>query len=279
MKVFIVGAGTMGSGIAQVFSQCGYSIMLWDSNKDFLKKGLTTIKNNLERLVEKQKISEEDLKRILSRITEVKGLDDAYRSGLVIEAINEEIKAKKDLFKKLDIICKPETIFASNTSSISITDIAKSVKRRDKVIGMHFFNPAPIMKLVEIIMGLKTSDETLNRIKKIVESIDKEYVKVKEGPGFVVNRILLPMINEAIGILDDGLATKEDIDKAMIFGANHPIGPLALADLIGNDICLYILETLTKETGNKKYEPNLLLKEMVEKGYLGKKSGKGFYKY
>ena len=144
---------------------------------------------------------------------------------------------------------------------------------------MHFFNPAPIMKLVEIIMGLKTSDETLNRIKKIVESIDKEYVKVKEGPGFVVNRILLPMINEAIGILDDGLATKEDIDKAMIFGANHPIGPLALADLIGNDICLYILEILTKETGNKKYEPNLLLKEMVGKGYLGKKSGKGFYKY
>lgn len=279
MKVFIVGAGTMGSGIAQVFGQHGYSIMLWDSNKDFLKKGLTTIKKNLERLVEKQKISEEDLKRILSRVTEVKGLDDAYRSELVIEAISEEIKVKKDLFKKLDNICKPETIFASNTSSLSITEIARSVKRSDKVIGMHFFNPAPIIKLVEIIKGFKTSDETLNKIKKIVESIDKEYIEVKEGPGFVVNRILLTMINEAIGVLDDGLATKEDIDKAMIVGSNHPMGPLALADLIGNDTCLHILEILTKETGNKKYEPNLLLKEMVRKGYLGRKSRKGFYKY
>ena len=279
IKVFIVGAGTMGSGIAQVFSQHGYNIVLWDLNRDSLKKGLKTIEKNLDRLVKKQKISEKDLKRALGRITEARTLDDACGSGLVIEAISEEITAKKELFKKLDNICKSETIFASNTSAISITEIAKSVKRSDKVIGMHFFNPVPIIKLVEVIRGSKTSDLTLNMIKVIIKSIDKEYIEVEEGPGFVVNRILIPMINEAIGIRDDGLATKEDIDKAMVIGANHPIGPLALADIIGNDICLQILEILTKDTGNRKYKPSLLLKEMVRKGYMGRKNGKGFYEY
>lgn len=279
MNVFVIGAGTMGSGIAQVFSQYGYKTMLWDSNNNNLKKGLTGIKKNLERLNKKQKISEIDLEKALSKITIGKGLEDAYYSELVIEAINEEIEVKRDLFIKLDNICKPEAIFASNTSSIPISYITKSVKRSSKIIGMHFFNPVPVMKLVEIIRSLNTSNETLNKIKKIVKSIGKEYVEVKECPGFIVNRILIPMINEAVSILGDSLATKENIDKAMIFGANHPIGPLALADIIGIDICLNILEFLTEETGNKKYKPDPLLKKMVDNGYLGKKSGKGFYKY
>lgn len=279
MDIFIAGAGTMGSGIAQVFTQYGHNVILWDINEDFLKKGYSKIKKSLEKLVIKEKISKDDSEKALGRITLGKVLTDASNSELVIEAITEDIRAKNDLFGKLDCICRPDTIFASNTSSLYITDISRSVKRKDKVIGMHFFNPAPVMKLVEIIKGENTSDETLNRVKSIVESICKEYVEIKEGPGFVVNRILIPMINEAISILGDGLATRQDIDKAMVLGANHPIGPLALADLIGNDVCLNILDVIVKETGNAKYKAHPLLKKMVRDGCLGKKSGRGFYEY
>ncbi|GAG40294.1 unnamed protein product, partial [marine sediment metagenome] len=241
--------------------------------------GMGSIKKNLTRLIDKKKISEDRAGEILSKITKVTEYEAAHKCGLVVEAINEEIEAKKDLFTKLDNICKPETILASNTSSLSITEIASISKRSDKVIGMHFFNPAPVMRLVEIIRGVNTSDETVNTVKEIVDSIGKESIEVSEGPGFVVNRILIPMINEAIGVLGDGLASKEDIDKAMTLGANHPIGPLALADLIGNDICLSILEVLLKETGDPKYRPHSLLRKMVRAGYFGRKCGKGFYEY
>lgn len=279
MKVFVVGAGTMGSGIAQAFSASGCEVFLCDIKQEYVDKGCNSIDKGLSKLAEKGKLTEKVRTGILSRITKTTCVEDAKGCDLVIEAIIEDMTVKKELFKRLDEVCKPETILATNTSSLSITEIGAQVKRSDKVIGMHFFNPAPVMKLVEVIKGMATSDETLNKVKEIAVSIGKEPVEVKEGPGFVVNRILIPMLNEAAGILAEGLATAEDIDKAMVLGANHPIGPLALADLIGNDVNLAIMEVLYRETGDSKYRPHPYLRKMVRAGYLGRKTGKGFHQY
>jgi 3-hydroxybutyryl-CoA dehydrogenase len=279
MKIFVIGAGTMGAGIAQVFSTNSCQVTLCDIKQEFVDRGYGLIQKGLQKLVDKGNMTDDVKNGILSRITKTLDVTDAKDSDLVVEAIIENMAVKKELFGKLDQICKPEAILATNTSSLSITEIAAQVKRSDQVIGMHFFNPAPVMKLVEVIRGMATSDATLNKVKEIAESIGKEPVEVKEGPGFVVNRLLIPMINEAVGILAEGIATAEDIDKAMKLGANHPIGPLALADLVGNDVNLAIMEILYKETGDSKYRPHPYLRKMVRAGYLGRKTGKGFFDY
>ncbi|MGL4731323.1 MAG: 3-hydroxybutyryl-CoA dehydrogenase [Clostridium sp.] len=279
-KVCIIGAGTMGAGIAQVLATKGYEVVMLVRNMDkFQNVNYASINKTLTKLVSKGKITEGVKGEILGRITGTLDMNDVKDADLVIEAIAENMETKRDYFSKLDEICKEETIFATNTSSLSITEIASCTKRPDKVIGMHFFNPAALMKLVEIIRGMATSDETFNTVKELTVAIGKDPVEVKEAPGFVVNRILIPMINEAVGILDQGIATVEDIDKAMMLGANHPMGPLALGDLIGLDICLAIMEVLYKETGDSKYRANSLLRKYVRAGYLGRKTKKGFYDY
>jgi 3-hydroxybutyryl-CoA dehydrogenase len=279
MKVFIAGAGTMGIGIAQVFAQNKNEVFVWDINEYFLDRNMENFKGTLKKLVDKEKISDEAAKHILSNITVAKNYSIAGNCDLVIEAISENIEFKKELFKNLDKICSPDIIIASNTSSLSITEITSSMGNPHRAVGMHFFNPVPLMKLVEIIRGTKTSDEVVRRVKDIVTSIEKESIEVKESPGFIVNRILMPMINEAVFLLSENVASVEDIDKAMVFGANHPIGPLALGDLIGNDVCLSVLENIYKETGDPKYRPCPLLRKMVRAGYLGRKTKKGFYDY
>lgn len=279
MNLLVVGAGTMGTGIAQVFAGSNNKVLLCDINKEYVEKGLVCIERTLSKLIENGKLTVETRERILSNIKITTELEEAADCSFAIEAVVEDINVKKVLFKKLDLILKPEAILATNTSSLSITELGSVVKRRDKMAGMHFFNPAPVMKLVEVISGPDTSAETIQKVKEIAASIGKQAVEVKEGPGFVVNRILIPMINEAIGILGEGLASVEDIDKAMMLGANHPLGPLSLADLIGNDICLAIMEVLYKETGDCKYRPHPKLKQMVRAGYLGKKVKRGFYTY
>jgi len=279
MKVFVVGCGTMGSGIVQCFAQSGFEVTMYDIKDEYVDRGYNLIKKSLTKLVEKGKMDEEKKNSILSKITKSVNLEDAKDVDVVVEAVFENMDVKKELFGKLDLICKEETILATNTSSLSITEIAAATKRPDRVIGMHFFNPAPIMKLIEIIRGIATSDETFEKIKDISIKLGKEPVEVKEAAGFVVNRILIPMINEAVGILAEGVATAEDIDKAMKLGANHPMGPLELADFIGNDVNLAIMETLYKETGDTKYRPHPLLRKMVRAGYLGRKTGRGFYTY
>jgi 3-hydroxybutyryl-CoA dehydrogenase len=279
MKVCILGAGTMGAGIAQVFSQKGHDVVLRDIKEEYVEKGYSFIEKNLSRLVKKERISEDDKAGILGRIKATIDLQEAADCDLVVEAAVENMKIKKQIFAELDQICDVKTILATNTSSLSITEIAIATNRPEKVIGMHFFNPAPVMKLVEIIKGLATSEETFDIAKKLTDSLGKEGVAVEEAPGFVVNRILVPMINEAVGLLADGVASAEDIDSAMKLGANHPIGPLALGDLIGLDVCLFIMEILQGEFGDPKYRPHPLLRKMVRGNKLGRKSGEGFFVY
>ena len=278
-KIFVIGAGTMGSGIAQAFAVKGYEVIIRDIKDEFVDRGLAGINKNLSKQVEKGRLTAEAKDEILSRISGTVDLNLAEDCDLVIEAALEVMDVKRQIFKELDQICKPETIFSSNTSSLSITEVATATNRPDKVIGMHFFNPAPVMKLVEVIKGIATSQETFDKVKALSIAIGKDPVEVAEAPGFVVNRILIPMINEAIQVLSEGTATAADIDKAMMLGANHPMGPLTLSDFIGNDIVLAIMEVLYKETGDPKYRPSTLLKKYVRAGYLGRKSKRGFFDY
>lgn len=278
-KIFVLGAGTMGAGIVQAFAQHGCEVIVRDIKDEFVDRGIAGIAKGLDKQVAKGKMAEADKEAILSRISGTTDMKLAADCDLVVEAAIENMKIKKEIFAELDEICKPETILASNTSSLSITEVASATKRPDKVIGMHFFNPAPIMKLVEVIRGAATSQETFNTVKEISETIEKTPVEVAEAPGFVVNRILIPMINEATFILQEGVASVEDIDAAMKLGANHPMGPLALGDLIGLDVCLAIMDVLLTETGDSKYRASSLLRKYVRAGWLGRKSGKGFYDY
>ena len=277
MKVGIIGAGTMGAGIAQAFAQTeGFTVALCDINNEFAANGKNKIAKGFEKRIAKGKMEQAEADNILAKITT--GTKEICADcDLVIEAAIENMEIKKQTFKELDEICKPEAIFATNTSSLSITEIGAELKR--SIIGMHFFNPAPVMKLVEIIAGLHTPTEIVEKIKKISEDIGKVPVQVEEAPGFVVNRILIPMINEAVGIYAEGIASVEGIDAAMKLGANHPIGPLALGDLIGLDVCLAIMDVLYHETGDSKYRAHTLLRKMVRGKQLGQKTGKGFYDY
>ena len=278
-KIFVLGAGTMGAGIVQAFAQKGCEVIVRDIKEEFVDKGIAGISKGLEKQVAKGKMTEEDKEAILSRISGTTDMKLAADCDLVVEAAIENMKIKKEIFAELDAICKPETILASNTSSLSITEVASATKRPDKVIGMHFFNPAPVMKLVELIKGMATSQETFDAVKNLSVAIGKEPVEVAEAPGFVVNRILIPMINEASFILQEGIASVEDIDTSMKFGAGHPMGPLALGDLIGLDVCLAIMDVLFTETGDSKYRASSILRKYVRAGWLGRKSGKGFYDY
>ena len=279
MKICVIGSGTMGNGIVQTFATKGHKVVIKGHRQESLDKAIASLDKGLSKLVEKGKITSEDKDITMSNISTTLSYEDIKDADLVIEAIVEDIKVKETVFKELDEICEDKTILATNTSSLSITEIASFTKRPEKVIGMHFFNPVPVMKLTEIITGQKTSVETFDTVFRIASDIGKVPVRVEESPGFVVNRILVPMINEAVGILSENVASKEDIDESMKLGANHPIGPLALADLIGLDVCLAIMEVLYNEFSDSKYRPHPLLKKMVRANNLGRKTGKGFYEY
>lgn len=278
-KVLVIGAGQMGSGIAQVCAMSGYDVILHDLKDEFVQKGIQSISKNLNRQVEKGKISDEEKQNIVSRLTASTDIKNAAGVDLVIEAAIENMEIKSKLFTQLDEIAPKHTILATNTSSLPITEIAAATKRPEQVIGMHFMNPVPVMKLVEVIRGLATSDEVYRAIEDMAKKLSKVPVEVNDFPGFVANRILMPMINEAVYTLYEGVASKEDIDNVMKLGMNHPMGPLTLADFIGLDTCLYIMETLHEGFGDDKYRPCPLLRKYVKAGWLGKKTGRGFYEY
>lgn len=275
----LVGAGTMGSGIAQAGALSGYDVTMQDISDEQVAKGIKSITKSLERLAARDKISSTDQSSALARIEGTTTLDDLAECDVVIEAATENMDLKIAVFAQLDALCKSDTILASNTSSLSITRLAAATRRPDRVIGLHFFNPVPIMKLVEIVRALQTSDETFTEMDTLTRQLGKEPVSVQDSPGFVVNRMLVPMINEAIFVLHEGIASAEEIDTAMKLGANHPIGPLALADMIGIDVCLFVMEILHNDFADSKFRPCPLLKKMVNAGYLGRKSGRGFFDY
>ena len=279
MKVYVIGTGTMGAGVVQAFAQANVPVVMKSRTQASLDKAVGKISKSLAKLVEKGKIEQAYMDATMANISTTTNYADFADADLVIEAASEDMNLKKEVFAELAKICKPETIFATNTSSLSITEIAAYTDRPAQFIGMHFFNPAPVMKLVEVIKGQMTSEDTSNKIFELATAIGKTPVMVEEAPGFVVNRILIPMINEAVGIYAEGIASVEDIDSAMKLGANHPMGPLALGDLIGLDVCLAIMEVLYNEFADSKYRPHPLLKKMVRAGQLGRKSGQGFYKY
>lgn len=275
----VIGAGLMGSGIAQVAAESGYRVVLRDIDAKYVDRGLQAIAKNLNRDVQKGRRTGEDAQAVLGRLTGTTAMEDLSGCDFVIEAAVEKIDLKKNIFRELGGICRPGVMLASNTSGLSITEIAAASGRPAKVIGMHFFNPVPVMKLVELIKGAETDQETVDTAAALVESFRKEAIFVQEAPLFAVNRILVPMLNEAMFVLMEGVASAEDIDKGMRLGANHPIGPLALSDLVGLDTLLFVTETLYQETGDSKYRPCPLLRKLVRAGHLGRKSGRGFYVY
>lgn len=278
-QIMVIGAGQMGSGIAQVCAMAGYDVILHDIKDEFVEKGLGNIQKNLNRQVEKGRMEESEKETILSRLTSSVSLENASKADLIIEAVVENMDVKTQLFKMLDQYAPDHAILASNTSSLPITEIAAATDRPEKVIGMHFMNPVPVMKLVEIIRGLQTSDDVYETIEAVSKNLSKVPVEVNDFPGFISNRILMPMINEAIFAVYEGVATPEAVDEIMKLGMNHPMGPLTLADFIGLDTCLYIMETLHEGFGDDKYRPCPLLRKYVKAGWLGKKTGKGFYTY